>query len=278
MTPDLANSPKRAVTPDALAQLIQCCLDASKIIESYAGKVAAINADKSSPVTQADLESNDLIVGVLRTLFPKIPIISEEFWKHEQFSLKEHTHFWLVDPLDGTKEFLKNSGEYTINIALIEGNYPVFGIVHQPKFGTTYVGSSWDGAFRYQNGMNPMRIATSQPDTPNSPIATISKDHPGAVEAFITKFFPNSPLVHAGSAMKFLRLAEGKAHLYPRMTPCMEWDTAAPQAVLEAAGGVLLDPDGARFSYRKPDALNGYFVAASSLELAELCLSKMPRA
>jgi 3'(2'), 5'-bisphosphate nucleotidase len=264
-----------AVSDDALTKLISCCLEASKIIESYAGHVAAINDDKSSPVTRADLESNELIVAELRTLFPTIPIVSEEFWKHEPFSLEGVERFWLVDPLDGTKEFLKNSGEYTINIALIEGDYPVFGIVHQPKCGTTYVGSIWGGAWRYRNGENPTPIATTNPITPEPPIALVSKDHPGAVEDFLATFFTNSKLIHAGSAMKFLRLAEGVAHLYPRMSPTMEWDTAAPQAVLEAAGGVMLSPDGTRYSYRKPGACNGHFVAASSLELAELCLRKM---
>jgi 3'(2'), 5'-bisphosphate nucleotidase len=173
--------------------------------------------------------------------------------------------FWLIDPLDGTKEFIARNGEFTVNIALIDQGRSVLGVVYAPALDTLYWGGRGLGAFRLHLGATtPLRVAPRTTGTPCRVLA--SKSHLNAdTQAFIDRL-GHVGLVQAGSSLKFCRIAEGEADLYPRLSPTCEWDTAAAQAVLEGAGGTVVDLDGRALHYGKSAILNGSFVAVGDAE------------
>lgn len=219
----------------------------------------------SSPLTAADLASHQRILQGLRALTPHLPVLSEESDSVDSLERRLWPSFWLVDPLDGTKEFLQKNGEFTVNIALIVGQYPAFGIVHQPTQGLSYVGHSGQGAFRIDK--NHVRTPIQVQATVSDPLRVLgSRSHPAPdLDGYLEQ---QGPLVlePVGSSLKFCRVAEGRADLYPRFGPTSEWDTAAGQAVLEAAGGRVLDLHGARLRYNHKDSLlNPYFLAFGDL-------------
>lgn len=215
-----------------------------------------------SPLTLADLAAHQVIAPALKQLTPDVPVVSEEdtaSWAHRQ----PEARFWLIDPMDGTKEFISRNGEFTVNIALIDHGVPVFGVVYAPVLGQMYWGASHIGAFCEQAGqVRQIRVAGALgPDDLCRVLASKSHLNP-ETSAFIARLGRHE-LVQAGSSLKFCRIAEGLADVYPRLAPTCEWDTAAAQAVLEAAGGVVVDLAGAPLSYGRPDILNPSFVAAS---------------
>lgn len=215
----------------------------------------------SSPVTAADKAANALIREALAHAFPKIPILSEET-EQEPFEVrKSWKRFWLVDPLDGTKEFVKDNGEFTVNIALMEKNRPVFGVIQVPVRDVLYFGGKGLGAFKMEAGKAPEPIRTRKPQ-PGAPLTVLqSRSHPDdRLQTFLDQY-PERAMITAGSAMKFCLLAEGGAHLYPRLNPTMEWDVAAGHALLEGAGGAFTDLEGNPFPYNKPSLVNGPFLA-----------------
>ncbi|NDY56858.1 3'(2'),5'-bisphosphate nucleotidase CysQ [Desulfovibrio sulfodismutans] len=216
-----------------------------------------------SPVTQADRASDAIIRQALGELYPDIPILSEESGQSDYAVRKDWKRFWLVDPLDGTKEFIKRNGEFTVNIALMEKNRPVFGIIQVPTKDDIYFGGPSQGAFRLSGTGAPVPIAVRQP-APGAPVLVgASRSHPDAnLDAYLAALPPHE-LVTAGSAYKFCLLAQGTIHLYPRFNPTMEWDTAAGQAIVEGAGGRFTAPDGSPFPYNKPCLRNGPFVATA---------------
>jgi 3'(2'), 5'-bisphosphate nucleotidase len=224
-------------------------------------------ADKS-PVTIADLRAHQVIHDGLVALTPQWPVLSEE----EQippFSTRGHWPcYWLVDPLDGTKEFIERTGEFTINIALIEQGIATLGLIYLPLKGCAYVGVVGRGAQRVTaEGRESIRVSQSVPD--DRVRVLTSRRHSGpTLEACLARLgehFKAVERINAGSALKFCYLAEGKGDIYPRFAPCSEWDTAAGQALLEAAGGQLLDTTFSSLKYNQSESLiNPHFYALAA--------------
>ena len=216
-----------------------------------------------SPLTMADSASHHILLSGLPSLTPDVPIISEETVSgdidYEQ--RKEWQRFWLVDPLDGTKEFIKRNGEFTVNIALVENGYPVAGLIYVPVRDLYYFGCSGYGAWKMKGVEGrPEKISVRKMNPDEQLTVVKSRSHPSAeLDDFLRTIRVGSE-VSAGSALKFCLVAEGVADLYPRFGPTMEWDTAAGQAIVEAAGGSVCDPQGNRFRYNKESLRNGYFI------------------
>jgi len=214
-----------------------------------------------SPVTQADRAADALIREALSGLFPDIPILSEESGQAAYAKRRAWPRFWLVDPLDGTKEFIKKNGEFTVNIALIEHNRPVFGVIQVPARDELYYGGPSLNAFTRQGTDAPTPLATRKP-APGEPVRVgVSRSHPDPNLTAFLDTLAAYELVTAGSAYKFCLLAKGAIHAYPRFNPTMEWDVAAGHAIVLGAGGSLTAPDGSPFPYNKPDLRNGPFIA-----------------
>jgi len=220
--------------------------------------------DKSdhSPLTRADLAANDILCQGLRRLTPDIAVVSEE--DNSSTRQEDPGTFWLIDPLDGTKEFLAFNGDFTVNIALIVGGKPYFGVVYAPVLHAMYWGGLRFGAFRQTNALiEPIRVASPRPSGSVQRIIA-SRSHLNQQTSSLISRFPKVEIVQAGSSLKFCRVAEGAADIYPRLGPTCEWDTAAGQAVLEGAGGFVFDAAGFPLSYGKADVLNPHFIAASA--------------
>jgi len=212
----------------------------------------AVAKDDGSPVTAADLAADTIIRAGLAERFPEIPVVSEE---DAARPVDPGALFFLVDPLDGTREFVAGRPDYTVNIALVEDGIPVAGVVLTSADGRLWCGAKGAGATR--NGA-PIRARPVQA----APVALISRSHrEAATDAWVARL-PLAETVIVGSSVKFCTIAEGAADVYPRFGPTMAWDTAAGQAVLEAAGGAVLTPEGAPFRYRAGDGWrNGCFIA-----------------
>lgn len=216
-----------------------------------------------SPLTQADLAAHQVIAQGLAGLTPDIPVVSEE----DSASLAHRLprgRFWLVDPLDGTKEFLARNDEFTVNIALVQDGVAVLGVVVAPALGLAYWGAMGLGAFRQSpRGTEAIRVASEQARSGRALRVLTSKSHMNAeTQAFLHRLGPHE-LMQAGSSLKFCRIAEGRADLYPRLGPTCEWDTAAGQAILEAAGGHVSQLDRLPLRYGKPDVVNPHFIATA---------------
>ena len=229
------------------------------ILEVYATDFDVQNKADESPLTQADLASHNCIAAGLAQLTPDIPIISEEDGLPEFAVRGQWQRYWLIDPLDGTKEFVNRNGEFTVNIALIDSNRPIFGVVHVPVHDKTYIGCEGRGSELRANGeTNSIRVS----DASNTPVRIVgSRSHRGSsLDAFLGKLGDHDMLA-MGSSLKFCTVAEGNADIYPRLGPTSEWDTAAAQAVVEQAGGQVLELDGKPLSYnKKADILNPWFL------------------
>ena len=214
-----------------------------------------------SPLTKADIAANDIIVAALEELTPDIPILSEESAKAPYETRKEWTKFWLVDPLDGTKEFIKRNGEFTVNIALIKNGKPILGVVYAPALKHTYSGAEGLGAFKQEENNPAQEIKVA--DHRNQKLKVVaSRSHAGPdLQAFLDKL-EDYDVISMGSSLKLCLVAEGKAHLYPRLGPTMEWDTAAADAIVRASGGQVTQLDNTLLVYNKQDLLNPYFMVA----------------
>jgi 3'(2'), 5'-bisphosphate nucleotidase len=232
------------------------------IMRIYDGAFAVQRKDDDSPLTLADLESQRVIIAGLKSITPDIPILSEESAAAPWAERRTWREVWVVDPLDGTREFVKRNGEFTINIALVVEHEPVLGLVSAPAQKLTYWGVAGAGAFTLLHQTEARRIQTVPPQTPLRVLA--SRSHAGSqTAAYLARLGPHV-LSGMGSSLKFCLLAEGKAELYPRFGATSEWDTAAGQAVLEAAGGHVTRLDGHRLRYNCRESLiNGDFVAFS---------------
>ena len=229
------------------------------ILEVYSTDFDVQDKEDDSPLTQADLASHRWIDAGLRSLTPDIPIISEESGLPDFAERSRWRRYWIVDPLDGTREFVNRNGEFTVNIALIEDHQPVLGVVHVPVQGKTYVGCKGLGAQRRDGEHAPVAIAVAE--TSASPARIVgSRSHRGAsLDAFLAAIGEHD-MVPMGSSLKFCVVAEGGADLYPRLGPTSEWDTAAAQAVVEQAGGSVVTLDGKPMKYNtKADILNPHF-------------------
>jgi len=216
-----------------------------------------------SPITEADKRAHIIIKEGLKELTPDIPVLSEEGREIAYEERKKWESFWLVDPLDGTKDFIKKNGEFTVNIALVEKKVPVFGVVYAPAVDLLFWGSLENGAWKKKahNPTQAMRVADKMDETVQ--IAS-SRSHPSdKMDAFLAQF-NNFKLHPMGSSLKICLVSDGSVHLYPRLGPTMEWDTAAAHAVLKSAGGEMLQ-FGTDFplQYNKKELLNPEFIAGS---------------
>ncbi|PIE40862.1 MAG: 3'(2'),5'-bisphosphate nucleotidase [Gammaproteobacteria bacterium] len=218
-----------------------------------------------SPVTAADHAAHRVIVNALTAQYPSIPVFSEESGGIAFEDRKAWPEFWLVDPLDGTKEFINRTGEFTVNIALIQNGEPVLGVVSVPLKGQAFVGAQGMGAYKVQIGHPWLPIKTR--DMAKERLVVVGSRRHGAqaLDALLEKLgqhFESIESTNMGSSLKFCLIAEGKADIYPRLALTSEWDTAAAQAVLMAAGGVVLDVDFNPLRYNKGESvLNPFFYA-----------------
>jgi 3'(2'),5'-bisphosphate nucleotidase len=236
------------------------------IMEIYAGDCQSRAKSDGSPVTEADERAEAIIQARLKRIAPHIPIIAEEACAAGG-EMRVAEQFFLVDPLDGTREFLKRNGEFTVNVALVRNGVPVAGAVYAPALARLWVGgeSAWTCNVEVGAALpveTERRRLTTRP-APDKFVALASRSHRDSeTEAFLARI-PVGDLTSAGSSLKFCVVAEGEADVYPRFGPTMEWDTAAGDAVLRAAGGIVLQPDGAPFVYGKAETglRNGAFVA-----------------
>lgn len=219
--------------------------------------------DDQSPLTAADKASHNVIVEELTKHFPDIPILSEEGADIPYEERKSWQRFWLVDPLDGTKEFIKRNGEFTVNIALIDNLNPTLGVVYVPAQDKFYWGEEDNGAW-VQEGQGVLhQIKVSEPDHNQGLTVVMSRSHPSPeLEAYL-KDIKVKEALPVGSSLKLCVVAEGKADLYPRLGPTMEWDTAAGHAVVVAAGGMVKALDEEPLVYNKENLLNPFFVVST---------------
>jgi 3'(2'), 5'-bisphosphate nucleotidase len=229
------------------------------IMQVYGDGFTVQRKDDDTPLTAADLESQRIIIEGLSQLTPGVPILAEESAQAPWSERRTWRELWVVDPLDGTREFVKRNGEFTVNIALVHGNEPVLGVVSAPAQGLLYWGASGIGAFsRTQDAEVPIRVSA-----PHDPLRVVgSRSHASAETAeYLARIGPHV-LSGIGSSLKFCLVAAGEADLYPRFGPTSEWDTAAGQALLEAAGGHVTRLDGHRLRYNCRESLiNGDFLA-----------------
>lgn len=246
----------------ALALMPTLARAGDAIMRIYDGAFTVQHKDDDSPLTLADLESQRIIVEDLTRLTPDVPVLSEES-AHAPWAERSHwTRLWIVDPLDGTREFVKRNGEFTINIAFVVNHEPLLGLVSAPARGLLYWGVAGAGAFTRHRGNPQTAIHVVPPQCPLRVLGSRSHANP-QTEAYLARLGPHS-VSGIGSSLKFCLVAEGRAELYARFGPTSEWDTAAGQAVLEAAGGHVTRIDGPRLRYNcRESLLNGDFVAFS---------------
>lgn len=248
-----------------LAAIEQAALHAGDVIlEIYETDFDVDQKADDSPVTEADVKAEAVILKALRDLTPDIPIVAEEEAAAGKTPAVDDA-FWLVDPLDGTREFLNRNGEFTVNIALVRGGKPVLGVVHAPARDVTYSGIVGDRA-TIRDGDGPPEAITVRTPSESGLIIASSRRHgsDSELERFLEDYTVADRII-CGSSLKFCLVAAGDADLYPRFGPTMEWDTAAGHAVLAAAGGKLTTTDGDAFLYGKTDFRNPGFIAWGGL-------------
>jgi len=246
---------------DLLDPVLEIAAEAGRaIMKIYDSDFAVEMKDDRSPLTAADRAAHDIIVAGLNKLSPQLPVLSEESAGTE---IKDRHHwnpFWLVDPLDGTKEFIKRNGEFTVNIALIHDHTPIMGVVLAPAIGSVYAGIAGVGAFKRAAGDEiPIKVRTPA----GQPLRIVgSRSHANPdLAAFLESIGPHE-IKPMGSSLKICLVAEGEADLYPRLGPTSEWDTAAAEAVLISAGGSMMDLTGQPLAYNARETLlNPYFLA-----------------
>jgi len=223
------------------------------ILEIYYSNPNYHIKDDKTPVTEADIESHRIISQELNKITPKIPILSEE-QSEIAFDIRSSwKRYWLVDPLDGTKEFIKRNDEFTVNIALIENHIPIIGLIHNPVLNSTYWGSEL-GAFFSKGNNDPTKISVNRIKKINPRIICSRSHKSDELEVFLQSIGKHQ-IINAGSSLKFCSIASGDSDIYPRFNPTSEWDTAAGQCIVESAGGFVKTIDGERMQYNKKRSL-----------------------
>ena len=248
-----------------LPDIVKLADDASEAIMAIyrSGFETKIKNDQS-PVTEADIVAEKIILEGLSQLTPNLPVVAEEQVADGEIPILSSPYYWLVDPLDGTKEFVRRNDEFTVNIALVRTNFPILGVVCAPALKSSYWGAAGHGSFCRENG-NIVPIAVNVPT--DDGVSIISSRHHGnnrELQDFLATFNVVQTL-EAGSSLKFCMVAKGDADLYPRFGPTCEWDTAAGHAILDAAGGQVTNVDGSPFLYRKKHFRNSNFIAWGGL-------------
>ena len=234
-------------------------LAGNEIMEIYQKNFHIEYKDDKSPLTQADTKSNEIICNALMNLYPKIPILSEENKIIDFEERQGWEYYWCIDPIDGTKEFIKKNGEFTVNIALIHNNSPILGVVYAPALGDMYYAKQGEGAFK-NNDKLPLKININKEE---KMYVVASKSHLSIetqefIDSLNTKKIEQ---VSKGSSLKLCMVAEGLADIYPRLAPTMEWDTAAADAIVRESGKMTYQYDNNKFlEYNKENLLNPWFV------------------
>jgi 3'(2'), 5'-bisphosphate nucleotidase len=250
-------------------RLVEAAGEAGRaVLEVYEADFEVEYKTDRSPLTEADRRSHEIITERLSDLAPNIPVLSEEgrdIPYEERFKWKS---FFLVDPLDGTKEFIDRNGDFTVNIALIEEDHPVLGVVHVPVEGVTYYAASGLGAFRQANGEEPCSINVRQAAEGLAVVS--SRSHPSPELKGFLKRLDVRERVSRGSSLKFCLVAEGGADIYPRLGPTWEWDTAAGHCVVEEAGGMVTDLKGGPLRYNKESLKHEGFIAFGGMSPAAI--------
>jgi 3'(2'), 5'-bisphosphate nucleotidase len=253
---------------ELLNPVIQIAYQAGKaIMEVYDSGYLIEEKSDHTPVTEADMAANKIIESSLKELTPHLPILTEET-KPTPFSERQTwPRYWLIDPLDGTREFIKRNGEFTVNIALIDGDESVLGVVYAPVKGVLYYAAKGQGAFKQSSTSDPKPIYAKTKCTGKTVVAC-GRSHPSEeIKAFLSHLGEHE-VIRVGSALKSCMVAEGKADLYPRLGPTSEWDTAAAQCVVEEAGGAIVDTSMQRLCYNtKEDLLNPHFFVVGDLSV-----------
>jgi 3'(2'), 5'-bisphosphate nucleotidase len=232
------------------------------ILDIYDTSFNVETKSDNSPLTQADKNSHLVIESGLKSLFPDIPILSEEGTEIPYSERKNWDYFWLVDPLDGTKEFVKKNGEFTVNIALIKNNYPIFGSVYAPFKKELFWALEGLGAWKSidQNKDQSIKVSKSIKETR----IVISRSHPNEKVLDYINQYNQHELIRMGSSLKLCCIADGKADIYPRLGPTSEWDIGAAQCIVEEAGGTVLEyTTNNRLRYNKENILNPFFIVSA---------------
>ena len=246
-----------------LPDVIKIADEASeKVLHIYQSDFKVNYKEDHSPITAADIASHDIIVKGLRQISRDIPVLSEEGAEIPWEERKKWRRFWLIDPIDGTKDFTQRTGEFTVNIAMIEDGEPVMGVVTAPALKEAFWGIKGEGAHMRDRTGRVHRIRVAEPKDTLRVVA--SKNHLNEETRAFIEALGSHETVQAGSSLKFCRIAEGHADIYPRMGPTSEWDTAAAHAVLVAAGGKVQTPEGHPLVYGKENILNPNFIAAGN--------------
>ncbi len=244
---------------DELLQIARVAGDAT--MEIYHSDFEIYSKKDESPVTEADRKAEAIITPVLQQLAPDVPVVAEEAFSAGNSPDIEGKMFWLVDPVDGTKQFINKQDEFTVNIALIDHNRrPIFGVVHAPALDRMFWGSLEYGAF-VRNPDGEVKPISVRHAPKKGIVAVVSRSHKTPEVDEFLKDYTVAKEVSSGSSIKFCQVAEGTADLYPRFGPTMEWDTGAGHAVVLGAGGSVLTPEGDEFLYGKPGFKNGFFIA-----------------
>lgn len=223
----------------------------------FGGDISARKKQDHSPVTDADIAANHHIINALSMLDDSIPIIAEE---DETISATQHTRFWLVDPLDGTRSFVRGEAEFTVNIGLIEHGVPVLGVIYAPPQNLLYYGGKNLGAWREKEKGKPEEIKARKPQV-DGLVVVRSRSHPSKTAEAFLQTLAIKEMLPSSSSMKLCMVAEGTADMYPRFGRTMEWDTAAGHAILDAAGGRVEMVDGRPLTYGKAGYENPHFIA-----------------
>lgn len=253
---------------DLLEQVVHIACDAGRrILDIYERGFSVTEKEDGSPLTEADRAAHECITAGLIALTPDVPVLSEESVAIPYETRAKWPRFWLVDPLDGTREFINRRGDFTVNIAFIEGRQPVLGVVYAPVSGAAYFAARGKGAFEQIGtcGHTPIQARRYQS---GKAIVAASRSHAGEhMAAFLARLKDREGVfesISMGSALKLCLVATGKADVYPRLGPTSEWDTAAAQCVVEEAGGRVIDASGAPLMYNKPSILNPWFLCCGA--------------
>lgn len=234
-----------------------------RILEVYNRDFGVVEKGDGSPLTEADRAAHETIVARLTQLAPDIPVLSEESAAIDYAVRATWKRFWLVDPLDGTKEFIKRNGEFTVNIALVEDGHAVLGVVHVPVTAVSYSACVGRGAYKQEGAAAPQPIRARRYGGGKA-VVVASRSHAGRhIEGFLNNIGAHE-VVSMGSALKLCLVADGTADVYPRLGPTMEWDTAAAHCVVEAAGGSVTDVHARTLRYNKPSLLNPWFMVSGT--------------
>ena len=260
---------------------IKKLIDVSKaaghaIMDIYNTNFEVQSKKDETPITKADLISNKIICESLGKINPNIPILSEESSNISYSERSKWNDYWLVDPLDGTKEFIKKNDEFTTNIALIRNNAPVFGIIHIPATNQTYWGSVTGGSYYLEGDTYSERVKISVSHSQSNLRIVCSRSHPtGELEELLAKL-DNYELVRTGSSIKFCLIANGNADCYPRLGPTSEWDTAAGEIIARSAGANIVSFDDKPLKYNLRNSyLNPHFLVSNSLQTKQKILEKI---